>query len=525
MPDEAEKLGMRLLEKGHRGLVRLVFSRTGLVLLLLLLNVALFFTGFFWFREILPGLYVFNAVLSLLLLLCLINSGLDPNAKITWLVLIMLMPTFGALLYAFSLSDWGHRAMSKRWKLVSSGSGTVLEQDKNTLDGMRQSDPGSAALAAYVASTGCYPAFNNTSVRYFPSGEEKYRALLEQLEKAEKFIFLEYFIVDEGIMWGNILDILVRKAAQGVDVRLLYDGTCEFLLLPRSYPRQLGDLGIQCRVFSPVTPFVSTHYNFRDHRKILVIDGQIAFTGGINLADEYINKIKRFGHWKDTAIMLTGEAVRSFTLMFLQMWHLGDKKYEHSDYVNLPVRVPEDAAGYVLPYGDSPVDDERVGRQVYLDILNRAESYVHIMTPYLILDTELENALKYAGKRGVDVRLILPGIPDKRLPNALAKTHYRSLMESGVKIFEYSPGFIHAKSFVSDDRRAVVGTINLDYRSLSHHFECAAYMLDCPCIADIEADFQATEKLCSPVTAESIKREKLWIKIVGVLLKVISPLM
>ena len=525
MPEEVEKLGMRLLEKGHRGIIRLIFSRTGLVLLLLLVNFSIFFTAFFWFREILPGLYVFNAVLSIVLLLFLINSHLDPNAKITWLVLIMLMPTFGALLYGFSLTDWGHRAMAKRWKLINTQTGSLIEQDGESLSLMAQADPGSAALAAYVASTGCYPAFRNTTVRYFPSGEEKYKALLEELEKAEKFIFLEYFIVDEGIMWGNILDILARKAAEGLDVRLMYDGTCEFMLLPRSYPEKLRNLGIQCRVFAPVSPFVSTHYNFRDHRKILVIDGQIAFTGGVNLADEYINKIERFGHWKDTAIMLSGDAVKSFTLMFLQMWHLGEKKYELESYVNLPAKIPEDSAGFVMPYGDSPVDGERVGRQVYLDILNRAERYVHIMTPYLILDTELENALKYAAKRGVDVRLILPGIPDKRLPYALAKTHYSALTEAGVKVFEYSPGFVHAKSFVSDDRRAVVGTINLDYRSLSHHFECAAYMLDCPCIADIEADFLATEAKCRPVTAECIKAEKLWTKLVGVFLKVLSPLM
>ena len=326
-------------------------------------------------------------------------------------------------------------------------------------------------------------------------------------------------------MWGNILDILARKAKEGVEVRLLYDGSCEFALLPRSYPKMLEELGIKCRVFAPVSPFVSTHYNYRDHRKILVIDGNCAFTGGINLADEYINRGSRFGHWKDCAIMLRGEAVKNFTLMFLQMWNMSDKTTELGDYLNYPANLPADASGYVMPYGDSPLDAEHVGKQVYVDILNRAERYVHIMSPYLILDAETENALKFAAKRGVDVALILPGIPDKKLPYALAKGHYKSLLSAGVKIYEYSPGFVHSKLFVSDDIKAVVGTINLDYRSFSHHFECAAYMHSTGCINDIEADFESTLKLCRRVSMETVKKEKLSLKLLGILMKVVAPLM
>ena len=239
-----------------------------------------------------------------------------------------------------------------------------------------------------------------------------------------------------------------------------------------------------------MTPFVSTHYNYRDHRKILVIDGKVAFNGGVNLADEYINRIERFGHWKDTAVMLRGEAVRSFTLMFLQMWNLTEAEPDFA-----PVQsegLSAEAAGYVMPYGDCPLDDDKVGESVYMDMLYHANRYVHIMTPYLILDGELETALKYAAQRGVDVKLILPGIPDKKLAYALAKSHYRALTDAGVKIYEYTPGFVHAKVFVSDDAKAVVGTINLDYRSLYHHFECATYLYQVPCIREIEADFQDT---------------------------------
>ncbi|MBQ6554199.1 MAG: cardiolipin synthase, partial [Firmicutes bacterium] len=275
--------------------------------------------------------------------------------------------------------------------------------------------------------------------------------------------------------------------------------------------------------FSPIKPFISTHYNYRDHRKICVIDNKVAFTGGVNLADEYINKKEVYGHWKDTAVMLKGEAVKSFTLMFLQMWQIFDKEHEWDSFFKESASV--ESSGYVMPFCDSPMDAYKSGESVYMDILYRAADYVHIMTPYLILDNELETALKYAAERGVDVKLILPGIPDKKGAYALAKSHYKSLVSSGVKIYEYTPGFVHAKVFVSDDKKATVGTINLDYRSLYHHFECAAYMYKTDCIADIEKDFQYTLSKCREVTLESIKNETLYYKAMGSIMKIIAPLM
>ena len=321
------------------------------------------------------------------------------------------------------------------------------------------------------------------------------------------------------------MEILARKAAEGVDVRVMYDGTFEFSTLPHDYPKRLKALGIKCKMFAPVAPFVSTHYNYRDHRKILVIDGHTAFNGGVNLADEYINQIEKYGHWKDTAIMLKGEAVRSFTLMFLQMWGIDEKEQEFDRFLSFPSIPPENCSGYVLPYGDCPLDNDRVGERVYMDILNRAQRYVHIMSPYLILDGEMETALKFASERGVEVELILPGIPDKKIPYSLAKTHYASLLASGIKIYEYTPGFVHAKVFVSDHREAVVGTINLDYRSLYHHFECATYMYGTDCIPGIEADFQETKAKCRQVDMETVRREKWSVKLTGRLMKVIAPLL
>ena len=370
---------------------------------------------------------------------------------------------------------------------------------------------------------GGFPVFERTAVSYFPSGEAKFAELLRQLEEARSFIFLEYFIVEEGMMWGRILEILARKASQGVDVRFMYDGTCEFSTLPHDYPRRLEALGIRCKMFAPVTPFVSTHYNYRDHRKILVIDGHTAFTGGVNLADEYINHVEKYGRWKDAAVMLEGEGVRTMTALFLQMWSI-QREPEFAQFLTRPLPQTQ-AKGFVIPYGDCPLDGERVGEMVYIDLLNRARHSVHIITPYLILDGELETALRFAAERGVDVHLILPGKPDKVFAYALAKTHYLPLLSSGVKISEWTPGFTHAKVMIMDGQEAVVGTINLDYRSLYHHFECAAYMVDTPCIADIEADFADTLTKCHRVTLEDVKNMKTGMKLRGILSKAISTLL
>ena len=326
-------------------------------------------------------------------------------------------------------------------------------------------------------------------------------------------------------MWGSILKLLIEKAKQGVDVRVMYDGMLEVSTLPADYCKRLQEHGIQAKAFAPIRPVVSSHYNYRDHRKILVIDGNVAFNGGINLADEYINRIERFGHWKDVGVMLKGDAVTSFTLMFLQMWNVFEKEPSITPRLTAPDELPSRPSGFVIPYGDCPLDDDKVGEAVYMDILNRAVDYVHIMTPYLILDGELETALKYAAERGVDVKLILPGIPDKKVAYALAKAQYRSLIRAGVKIYEYTPGFVHAKVVVSDDKKAVVGTINLDYRSLYHHFECATYMYRTGCISDIEKDFQDTLARCREVTQTTIRNEKFFYKAAGSLLQFIAPLM
>ena len=522
--NNSEHKGIILLKKGQKGLIHAVFSRFGLFALLLIAQFVALFSIFQWLGEFLPQIWGGSVILTSIMVLYLINTRLDPSAKITWLIIILLLPIFGSLLFFYTQSDFGHHALVIRLNHLIAHARNSIPQSEETREHFAADCPDALPLANYIHRTGCFPIYDHCDVTYFPSGEAKFEELLRQLERAEHFIFLEYFIVDEGEMWGQVLEILARKAKQGVEVRVMYDGTCEFMLLPRDYPKRLHQLGIQCKVFAPVTPFVSTHYNYRDHRKILVIDGHTAFTGGINLADEYINRVTRHGHWKDTAIMVQGEATKSFTLLFLQLWNISGKDLDFERFLSVPI-PQHNAPGYVIPYGDYPLDNDKVGERVYMDLLNRARHYVHIMTPYLILDSTMETAIKFAAERGVEVVLILPGIPDKKAPYALAKTHYASLLASGVHIFEYTPGFVHAKVFVSDDREAVVGTINLDYRSLYHHFECAAYLNGTSCIPDIEADFQATLAQCRPVTTETIRHEAWHTRILGWLLKGIAPLL
>ena len=523
--NKSDNRGIRLLKKGRRGLLRAVFSRAGLILILVVLLVLLLIALFGRLQSFLPHYVTVSAVFSIVMALYLLNSRQDPSAKLTWIVVIMLFPAVGALLYLFTRSDVGHRMLRDRFAQLTEATRNRIPQDPDCAQRLRQEAPEAVGLAHYVNRTGCFPVYEGSAIRYFRLGDEMFPVLLEELEKAERFIFLEFFIIDEGLMWGRVLEILARKASQGVTVRVMYDGSCEFFTLPRDYPRRLGLLGIECRPFAPIRPFVSTHYNYRDHRKILVIDGKVAFTGGVNLADEYINEVKRFGHWKDTALCLRGPAARSFTLMFLQMWNLNEKEPDFSQFLDAPAEPVPDSRGFVMPYADCPLDEERVGEWVYMDLLNRACRYVYIMTPYLILDGEMETALKFAAERGVDVRLILPGIADKKLPNALAKTHYSSLLRSGVKIYEYRPGFVHAKVFLTDDREAVVGTINLDYRSLYHHFECAAWLRDTDCLDEIRQDFLETQSFCREVNADTIRREKWTTKLLGAIMKVIAPLM
>lgn len=515
----------RIIEGGKRGVFQVIFGRTMIIVVLLLAQFFFLFQWMFRMASYAPYLSGGVTIITGVMMLWILNTRDNPMIKLTWCIVIAALPIFGALLYLFVRFDIGHRWEQKVIQATIDESRVHLPDQTRMLEQIRREDKELHNLAVYLRRYSGSCIWPNTQVEYFPSGEAKWKAMLEQLEQAKGFIFLEYFIVGQGRMWSSVLEILARKAREGVDVRLMYDGTCAVTLLPYDYPKQMEKLGIKCKMFSPIRPLVSTYYNNRDHRKILVIDGHTAFTGGINIADEYINVKRLHGHWKDTAIMLKGEAVRDFTMMFLQMWNAEERVHDYTPYWINAVPADIEQEGYVIPYGDSPLDDENVGEMVYMDMLNQAKDYVYIMTPYLILDNEMSQTLRFAAKRGVEVRLILPHIPDKKYAFVLAKSHYKELLEAGVHIYEYTPGFVHAKVVVSDDTKAVVGTINLDYRSLYLHFECAAYLYKVPAIKDILKDFADTLERCQEITMEMVKKEKKLTVLAGKLMKLVAPLM
>lgn len=510
-----------------KGIISMVFSRFGIVLVLLALQILVLLGLFLKFSQLAPHYYIISAVFYIFMITVIVNSDHDASSKITWLTTMAFLPIFGALLYIYTTVDIGHRILKKRVTHILKNTKNKITQDKSVIDKAEEICPDVADLNYYLNKSGRFPLYENTDVTYYPIGEKMFQSMLVELDKAKDFIFMEYFIVDDGYMWDNILEVLIKKANEGVDVRVMYDGTCEFALLPRTYPSSLEKLGIHCKVFSPVSPFISTHYNYRDHRKIMVIDGKTAYNGGINMADEYINYTHKYGHFKDVGVMLKGDAVDSFTLMFLQMWSVNERHCDFSKYLNVgdsPSAGGYFSNGFVMPFGDCPLDEYDVGKSVYMDILNRAKDYVYIMTPYMIMDGELENSLTFSAERGVDVRIILPHISDSFVAQALAKTHYKKLLDAGVKVYEYTPGFVHAKVFVSDDVKSVVGSINMDYRSLYHHFECATYMYGTRCIEDIKSDYKDTLAKCQQVTYESIKNDKWYIKLIGKVIKFVAPL-
>ncbi len=512
-----------IVKKGKRGFVHIIFGRTMIIIFLLLIQVAFLVGLMFSAGKYIPYLFGSISIFTAVMLIFVLNTKSDASVKLSWCFFIAVLPVFGALMYLFVQLDLGHRVEQRAIQKTIDEGAKFLPENNNVYEKLKTDDKGFYNLSRYMRDKGGFTAYKNTQVEYFPIGENKFKKMLEALEKAEKFIFLEYFIIKEGFMWDKILNVLLKKAKEGVEVRIIYDGTNAVSNLPYGYPKKLKKAGIQCKMFSPLRPFVSTYYNNRDHRKILVVDGVCAFCGGINLADEYINVTSPHGHWKDTAVKIEGEAVKSFTLMFLEMWNADEKNREYEKYLIESVRTDEN--GIVIPYGDNPMDDELLAENVYLDLINRAEKYVYIMTPYLILDGQMENALKFASKRGVDVRIILPQKPDHIYAYVLAEDHYPELIKAGVKIYTYTPGFVHAKEFLVDDKYGIVGTINLDYRSLYLHFECGLLMYKPDCIEKMYEDFEETFEKCHIINQGDIKKRGFLSRLAGKMLKAVAPLM
>lgn len=503
---------------------RLLFNRITITGALILIQLAWLLAAFTELAYLSPWIGAGLSAMSLLVVLYIVRKDDNPAYKIGWIILILLIPLLGALLYLCFGNKRPARGMRRRFRRAQALTRPVLGQNPAAAAGLAGRP---LATARYVARYGPWPVWRNTDVTYYPVGEAMFADMMAALESARHYIFLEYFIVHQGsYMWESMLAVLKRKAAQGVEVRMMYDDLGSVAILPGDYWLQMEQAGIKCMAFNPFVPVMSLVMNNRDHRKILVVDGHTAFNGGINLADEYINRTHPHGHWKDTGLRLVGEGVWNFTVMFLETWN-AFRPTETDLAAFRPAAhhpAPFTGTGYVQPFGDTPLDDEPLSENVYNEILAQALDYVYICTPYLSISNEMQAALCTAAKRGVDVRIITPGIPDKKIVYRLTRSYYPPLLQAGVKIFEYTPGFIHAKSYVSDDRLAVVGTINMDFRSLYLHFECGTLLYGCRAVADVKADFLETQAKCRTVRLSDCRTGffgGLW----NAVLRVLAPLL
>lgn len=510
---------------------RIIYSRTFIVLSLIALTIFVILWTVSSAATYFPAFVTVMQLFSLVVAVSIINRRMNASFKLTWIVFVLGIPVFGALFYFILQSNIETRRFRRTFQRQAEILRLYGKTSEKVMRGLAKEDREQLKLAHYMSEYVGYPLHTNTDAVYFPSGEAKFEALLEELKKAEKYIFMEYFIVDFGYMWDSILDILKEKAAQGVEVRFMYDGMNSLSKLPYSYYKTLRQFGIKTKVFCQIIPALSTIHNNRDHRKIAVIDGKVAFTGGVNIADEYINKKERLGYWKDAAIMIRGEAVSNFTLMFLQMWNHDEKKsnddLKYLKEAHDAETETTDTEGYFLAYGESPFDGDEVAKRVYLDMIQSATDYIYIMTPYLVLDDEMIDNITYAAKRGVTVRILLPHIYDKQTAYLAARTDFRTYLESGIEIYEFTPGFVHSKVVLVDDKKATVGTVNMDFRSFYLNFECGLYVYNHrQVLEDIHKDFMHSFEQSERITLLGFENNYPWYKrLAGALLNILSPLL
>ena len=506
-------------------ILRFLTGRIFITAVALLVQLAYFVTVLFNFVQYSATISFLSATLSILITLYLVGKEDNPSYRIAWIIVVMATPLMGGILYLLLGNKHPTKRMARKLRAPREHLLSLCPQDAPDISALSLADPRAAGRSQYLTNMGSYPVTQNTTVKYYPLGEETFAAMLSDLKSAKHFIFMEYFIINGGFMWDAILEILKEKAAQGVEVRLMYDDLGSLFYLPNDFCRTMESYGIHCLRFNPLVPFLSLVMNNRDHRKIMIIDGHTAFTGGINLSDEYINRTHPFGHWKDTCVCLHGQSVWGFTLMFLEMWHAFYKTDEDIDCFrpNAHHPAPFETDGFVQVVGDSPLDDEPVCENLYIDILNQAQNYVYIFTPYLIIDDAMFSGLTAAARRGVDVRIVTPGVPDKKMVFRLTRSYYAPLIRAGVRIYEYTPGFLHAKSIIADDSYGVVGTINLDYRSLFLHFECAAYLYQCAALTDLKQDALNTMAQSREVTLPDCNKSILG-TLIDAILRMFAPL-
>lgn len=504
--------------------------RAGLLFFILLFEVLFVIYIISRFKDAFTYFHISSMVFSILVLLYILsNNDINPSFKISKIIPILAFPAFGWILYILFSNDIAVRKAereTKKYYLTHKQElSKMLKCDKAIMRELETLDKNAMCNVKYLLNYANAQIFKNYDSTYFGTGEEYYKNLLIELEKAEEFIFMEYFIIEEGKMWSSILDILERKAKNGVDVRVVYDDMGCMLTLPKNYNEFLNSKGIKCCVFNPVSPIFSMIYNNRTHRKITSIDGKVGFTGGLNLADEYINEIVKFGHWKDSGIMIKGDSVWGLTFMFLNMWEA--ITMQEIDYLKFRQKFSEKPTsdGYIVPFNDTPFDKEEISNRLYINIISNATDYIYITSPYLIIDAEMTSVLVNASKRGVDVKIITPFIADKKPVLETTRAHYRPLLEANIEIYEYTPGFIHSKNFICDDLHSIVGTINLDYRSLYLHFECATWLYNSKIVRNIKSDFLETMNKSKKITLNELNEISMLRKLYRSILKVFAPLM
>lgn len=511
-----------------RRVLNLVFSRLVVTAVLLVLQVVWLFALFYRLADYARWFNAAGLTLSIIMCLALIRQDSTvPEFKISWMILFAVMPVQGGLLYLL----WGNKrpalGLRRRQERAEQAMADTRREDPAAVARLRAADPRAALTARYLHDYAPAPLYGGTAVRYYPDGQTMLADMLPALQSAERSIFVESFIIGMGEMWGQIHEILRRKAAAGLDVRVIYDDAGCLSLLPHNYAELLRAEGIRAFSFNRCVPVLNLVMNNRDHRKIMDVDGHTVFTGGVNLSDEYINAVELHGHWKDTGVRVTGEAAWNFTAMFLEFWHAyrPESANEPLDAFRPHAYHPAPFAGegWVQPFSDSPLDGEAVSAGVYIDILAQARDYVYIFTPYLIIDDVMQAALCAAAKRGVDVRIVTPGVPDKKVVYRLTRSYYAPLLRAGVRIYEYTPGFIHAKSYLSDDTTGVVGTINMDYRSLYLHFECGTYLYRTPALQALKADVMDTLAKSREISPADCRRH-FWSRMLDAVLRIAAPL-
>ena len=508
-----------LIKKIFKFLTSRVFITGALIAVqaaILVIGIA-FLSNYFFY------LYLVFVVLSIVITVYIVVNRDNPIYKLAWIIPILLFPVFGGLLYLLFGKRNISPKMRKQLEQLYRDTKELLLPNKEINDELQALSPDAAKQSHYLERVSIAPVWKDTEVLFLTPGEEKFAHLVEELKKAKHFIFLEYFIIEEGTMWNTVLDILVEKVKEGVDVRLLYDDLGTINLLPRGYDKKLRSLGLKVCVFNPFRPSLDTFMNYRDHRKIAVIDGHVGFTGGINLADEYINAYPNHGHWKDSSIMLKGAAVWNLTTMFLQIWGFISQETPDYDQYRPTEKYPTD--GFIQPFGDSPIDNYLVGEMAYMNMINNATRYVYISTPYLILDNEMLTALCLAAENGIDVRIVTPHIADKWFVHEVTRSNYDTLIKAGVKIYEYTPGFIHAKTIVVDDELSIVGTTNFDFRSFYLHFECGVFTYRSSIAKQVYDDYMEILKVSQQITPEDCQKVSFFRRIVRAVLKVFAPLM